>query len=113
MPQRPWQTVARGLDGMVAHASCDGGDRRHYSYTMTRPRGKRHLPSQWPRTTGQRTPRAPLGCLWQEALVGEREVRLAAIAQDEMVEDVDTEQLPGVHKPLGQGTVFLAGLGRP
>jgi len=40
VPQRPWQTVARGREGMVTHASCDGMGRGHSLYTMTRPQGK-------------------------------------------------------------------------
>ena len=46
VPQRPWQTVARGRGGLVAHASCTGVGSRHSSYTMTRPWGKRERPRQ-------------------------------------------------------------------
>ena len=98
---------------MVAHASCDGVGSGHYSYTMTRPRGKRQRPNLWPRTTGQRALRERLGCLGQEALVGKRVVGLAAIAQNDVIDDVDTEELSGVHQALGQDAVSLAGLRRP
>jgi hypothetical protein len=80
---------------------------------MTRPRGKRQLPCLWPRPTGKRAPRELLDCLWQEALVGKRIVGLAAIAQNDVIDDVDAEELSGVHQALGQDAVFLAGLRRP
>src|SRR5262245_32059223 len=86
--------------------------RGHSLYTMTRPRGKRQLPCLWPRTTGKRAPRELLACLRQEALVGKRIVGLAAITQNDVIDDVDAEELPGVHQALGQRAVFLAGLRR-
>jgi hypothetical protein len=33
--------------------------------------------------------------------------------EDEVIDDVDAEELSGVHQALGQRAVFLAGLRRP
>ena len=48
----------------------------------------------------------------EELLVGKRIVGLAAIAEDDVVDDVDAEELSSVHQALGQDAVFLAGLRR-
>src|SRR5262245_47849440 len=49
----------------------------------------------------------------EELLVGKRIVGLAAIAENDVVDDGEAEELSGVHQALGQGTVFLARLRRP
>jgi hypothetical protein len=58
-------------------------------------------------------PASPGRASLEELLVGKRIVGLAAIAENDVVDDVDAEQLPGVHQALGQGAIFLAGLRRP
>ena len=56
--------------------------------------------------------REDLGGLRQEALIGTGVVRLTLLAADAVIEDVYAEERSSVHQALGQGAVFLAGLGR-
>ena len=58
-------------------------------------------------------PASPGRASLEELLVGKRIVSLAAIAENDVVDDGDTEELSSVHEALGQGTIFLAGLRRP
>jgi hypothetical protein len=57
-------------------------------------------------------PASPGRASLEELLIGKRIVGLAAIAKDDVVDDVDAEELSSVHQALGQDAVFLAGLRR-
>src|SRR5438132_7512837 len=51
--------------------------------------------------------------LWlpsEQPLVREAEIGDGAIAHDDMIDDRNTEQLPGVHQPLREGAILAAGL---
>jgi hypothetical protein len=48
----------------------------------------------------------------EQLLIGKRKVRLAAIAQNNVIQDADAEQLASVHQAFGQGAVFLRRLRR-
>jgi hypothetical protein len=48
----------------------------------------------------------------EQLLIGKRAVFLAAIAQDEVVENVDGEGLSSQHQESGEQPILLAGRGR-